>query len=312
MSAPATAEAIRDVNTRYHDAAAEHYDGKWGVDFGDVGRIQVLGKLRKLLGSPLPTFERSLEIGAGTGYFTINMARAGLVREATATDISPGMLDALQRNAAYAGVAVETVACDAERLPFADASFDLVLGHAVLHHIPHLDVAFAEFARVLRPGGAILFAGEPSRTGDRVAAVPKGLALKAAPLWRRLVRARPAAAHAPGAAGPASAPAAAPDGEALEPFVDVHAFVPEDLARWAREAGFEGVDVRGEELLANWFGWTNRTLEATARPEDIPMWWRQYAYRGYLALQKVDVALLESRLPASIFYNLMIVARTPA
>jgi SAM-dependent methyltransferase len=184
MAAPATAAAIRDVNTRYHDAAAEHYDTKWGVDYGPVGRGQVRGKLHKLLGSPLPTFERSLEIGAGTGYFTLNMLQDGVVRAATATDISPGMLDALQGNAARIGVEVETVACDAEALPFADESFDLVLGHAVLHHLPHLDDAFAEFLRVLRPGGRILFAGEPSRTGDRIAQVPKRLALRTAPLWR--------------------------------------------------------------------------------------------------------------------------------
>ena len=38
----------------------------------------------------------------------------------------------------------------------------------------------------------------------------------------------------------------------------------------------------GEELLANWFGWANRTLEATADPNDVPWAWRQYAYRGYL------------------------------
>ena len=66
--------------------------------------------------------------------------------------------------------------------------------------------------------------------------------------------------------------------------------------------------VRGEELLANWFGWVNRTLEATAVQDDIPMLWRQYAFRGYLALQKVDVALLEGRLPPEVFYNLMITA----
>ena len=164
-----------------------------------VGRTQVRGKLHKLLGKPLPAFERSLEIGAGTGYFTLNMLQDGVVREATATDISPGMLDALQANAARIGVRVQTVACDAERLPFADASFDLVLGHAVLHHLPHLDEAFAEFERVLRPGGRFLFAGEPSRTGDRIAAYPKGAGLKLAPLWRRVVRARPAEGYdAPG------------------------------------------------------------------------------------------------------------------
>ena len=64
--------------------------------------------------------------------------------------------------------------------------------------------------------------------------------------------------------------------------------------------------MRGEELLANWFGWTNRALEASAVPEDVPWGWRQYAYRGYLALQQLDQRLLEGRLPAAIFYNLMV------
>ena len=310
MAAPSTAEAIRDVNTRYHDAAAEGYDTKWGVDYGAVGRQQVRGKLRKLLGTPLPQYGRSLEIGCGTGYFTLNMLQDGVVHEAVATDISPGMLDALQANAQRLGVSVETVACDAEELPFEDDSFDLVLGHAVLHHIPHLDRAFGEFRRVLRPGGEFLFAGEPSQTGDRIAAYPKRAALRAAPLWRRLMRARRADGcqhhdtHGDRPAGHGGL-----QGESLEPFVDVHAFTPEELAAWARAAGFADVRVRGEELLANWFGWMNRTLEATARPEDVPWLWRQYAFRGYLALQRVDVALLEGRLPARVFYNLMIAGR---
>jgi SAM-dependent methyltransferase len=313
MAAPATAEAIRDVNTRYHDAAAGHYDTKWGVDYGDIGRAQVRGKLQKLLGRPLPAFERSLEIGAGTGYFTLNMLQDGTVREATATDISPGMLDTLQANAARIGVAVDTVACDAEELPFSDASFDLVLGHAVLHHLPHLDRAFAEFRRVLRPGGRVVFAGEPSRTGDRIAAYPKRAALRAAPAWRALIGAR----AADGYAMPDTHDAWHDhehddlDGESLEAFVDVHAFTPEALGGWADGAGFADVHVRGEELLANWFGWVNRTLEATAVQDDIPMLWRQYAFRGYLALQRVDAALLEGRLPPAVFYNLMITACKP-
>lgn len=313
MAASASAEAIRDVNTRYHDAAAEHYDTKWGVDFGDVGRGQVSGKLHKLLGKPLPTFGHSLEIGAGTGYFTLNMLQDGVVREATATDISPGMLDTLQANASRIGVDVSTVACDAEALPFADESFDLVLGHAVLHHLPHLDDAFAEFLRVLRPGGLFVFAGEPSHTGDRIAAVPKRAALRIAPVWRRLMRARAAEGYAdhdsheqwPEQPGYLM-------GEALEAFVDVHAFTPDQLGLWPRRAGFTDVSVRGEELLANWFGWVNRTLEATAEPDDVPWLWRQYAFRGYLALQHVDVALLEGRLPPWVFYNLMVVGRKPA
>ena len=95
-------------------------------------------------------------------------------------------------------------------------------------------------------------------------------------------------------------------------MVDVHAFVPADLTAFARGAGFADVDVIGEELLANWFGWTNRTLEATADPATIPWPWRQYAFRGYLFWQQVDQRLLEGRLPADIFYNLMITATKPA
>jgi ubiquinone/menaquinone biosynthesis C-methylase UbiE len=301
MSPALSAEEIRDVNTRYHDVAADHYDAKWGIDFGDLGAEQVTAKVRKALGGHAPRrFERSLEIGAGTGYFTLNMLRAGMIGQATCSDISPGMLAALQANAQRLGLAVSTRTADAEELPFADDSFDLVFGHAVLHHIPDLQRAFAELARVLAPGGTIVFAGEPSRCGDHLAGVPKRAATAAAPLWRRAIGARPA----PPAEG------GAPDA-ALESVVDVHAFAPGELSRAAREAGFEDVRVRGEELLANWFGWTNRTLEATADPRDIPWGWRQYAYRGYLLLQSLDRRLLESRLPSAVFYNLMLTAHTP-
>ena len=93
MTALRTPDDIRDVNTRYHDVAASSYDSKWGIDFGDTGQHQVLGKVRKLLGSDLAAgYPRSLEIGAGTGYFSLNLLQAGVVGEATCTDISPGML----------------------------------------------------------------------------------------------------------------------------------------------------------------------------------------------------------------------------
>lgn len=307
MEAPRTAEEIRDVNARYHDVAADGYDAKWGIDFGAAGQRQVLKKLRKVLGPRLDEgFGDALEIGSGTGYFSLNLLLAGTLERVTCTDISPGMLATLRGNAERLGLAVETVATGAEELPFDDASFDVVLGHAVLHHLPNLERAFAEFHRVLRPGGTIVFAGEPSRYGDRLARVPKRGAAAIAPLWRRAIRARPA-----GAAGNGSGADHHAD-HALERFVDIHAFAPADLERHARGAGFADVTVRGEELVANWFGWTNRVLEATAEPRDIPWAWRQYAYRGYLALQQLDERLLEGRLPAAIFYNLLIAARKPA
>jgi SAM-dependent methyltransferase len=173
----------------------------------------------------------------------------------------------------------------------------------VLHHLPDLDAAFAEFRRLLRPGGRLAFCGEPSRHGDRLAALPKRAALAVAPAWRRFVGAR-------------RRPHPDRDGEErdhwLEHVVDVHAFTPGQLERFARRAGFEGIRVTGEELVAGWFGWMNRTLESTAEPEDLPMNWIRYAYYGYLGLKQLDARVLEGRLPPAIFYNLLVSATVPA
>jgi ubiquinone/menaquinone biosynthesis C-methylase UbiE len=305
MPAPptATAEHIKNVNTRYHDAAADEYDAKWGIDFGATGQAQVGAKLAKALGGLKgERFGRGLEIGSGTGYFSLNLMQLGTIQELTATDISAGMLKRLATTAEGLGLEVETVRTEAEELPFEDESFDLVFGHAVLHHIPDLDKAFAEFRRVLRPGGAIAFAGEPSRYGDRLAALPKRTGLLAAPAWRRLVKAEPRAI----------AEAEQSEGHSLEGEVDVHAFAPADLRRLLRDTGFEDRHVGGEELLANAWGWGLRTVEASAEPESISWAWRKFAFRSYIALQKVDSRLLEPRLPAELFYNLLVSGRKPA
>jgi ubiquinone/menaquinone biosynthesis C-methylase UbiE len=300
--AEASAETIKDVNVRYHDVAAPDYDAKWGISYEEAGRQQVIGKLRKALGKPVGTFDRALEIGAGTGYFSLNLLQAGVIAEAVATDISQGMLDALAATAKRLGLPVETVCTEAASLPFPDDSFDLVFGHAVLHHLPDLDAAFREFRRVLRPGGVVVFAGEPSHYGDRLAAYPKRAALAVAPLWRRLM----GAGERLGFDDPDEARE-----HGLEHFVDVHAFTPHDLGGFARRAGFEDVRLAGEELVAGWFGWANRTLESTAETRQVPSLWFRYAYHGYLALKQVDERVLEPRLPAALFYNLLVSARAP-
>ena len=305
MAAPTTPDEIREVNERYHNGAAHHYDSKWGIHYGELGQAQVLRKLRRTLGPGAPAhFADVLEIGAGTGYFSLNLLQAGVIGHTTCVDIAPGMLATLRANARKLSLddEVDTIAADAQSLPLGDRSFDLVLGHAVLHHLPDLDAALAEFHRVLRPGGLIAFAGEPSRRGDRIAAVPKRAASWAAPAWRAVMRA---------AAAPAGHDDGGADNHELERHVDVHAFVGSDLERTARGAGLTDVRIHGEELLANWFGWANRTLEASADPDTIPVAWRTYAFRGYLLLQKVDRGALEPWLPPDVFYNLMLSARRP-
>jgi ubiquinone/menaquinone biosynthesis C-methylase UbiE len=300
-SPSATAEQIKDVNARYHDVAAASYDAKWGIDFGPIGQDQVRSKLLKALGrEPAAPFGETLEIGAGTGYFSLNLAQLGLIEQPTASDISDGMLETLAATAGELGVEVATVRTEAEELPFEANSFDLVFGHAVLHHIPDLPRALAEFMRVLRPGGTIAFCGEPSRYGDRLAALPKRGGELLGPLWRRAL-----------GAGPASAATDANGGHELESEVDVHAFAPADLRTMLGAAGFEAVRVSGEELVANAYGWLLRSLESSAEPDQVPMAWRRFAFRSYIALQRLDTSLLEPRLPAELFYNLVLSARRP-
>ena len=299
-SREATPRRIKDANVRYHDAAAREYDSKWGIDFGPIGQEQVRAKLEKALGEwPSRPFLEALEVGSGTGYFSLNLLQLGGVERLIATDISPGMLAELSASARRLGLEVETANADAERLPFDSDSFDLVFGHAVLHHLPDLPRALAEVHRVLRPGGVLAFCGEPSRYGDLAAALPKGGARLLSPLWRLAL----------GASSRRSDGGGESDGSELELEVDVHAFSPRGLHTMLRDAGFEGIRIRGEELLANAFGWTVRTLEGSAEPEQVPYVWRELAFRGYLALQRLDSALLEPHLPPAVFYNLVVSAR---
>ena len=105
---------------RKHDLAATHYDSKWGISYGEVGRAQVLGKLHKALAGD-ERFGRGLEVGAGTGYFTLNLLQAGVLERAVATDISPGMLATLSASAdpgsTFAGWTGD-IASDASALSF--------------------------------------------------------------------------------------------------------------------------------------------------------------------------------------------------
>ena len=119
------------------------------------------------------------------------------------------------------------------------------------------------------------------------------------PLWRRAVGVPPR----PAAAGEQR------QTDRLERKVDVHAFSPGSLRDLAAGAGFTGVRVRGEGMVASMYGWALRAWESSADPDRVPWAWQSFAFRSYLALQRLDSALLEPRLPPSLFYNLVLSAR---
>jgi ubiquinone/menaquinone biosynthesis C-methylase UbiE len=98
---------------------------------------------------------RVLEIGAGTGF---NAAHYGPeVDELVLTEPSPAMLRRAARRAGASGLRVRTIRATAERLPFADASFDTVVSTFVLCSVGDQAQTLAELRRVLKPGGTLLF-----------------------------------------------------------------------------------------------------------------------------------------------------------
>ncbi len=98
--------------------------------------------------------QRVLDISTGKGRFAVNFARAGA--QVTALDIAPQMLDLARCAASQAGAAADFVQADAENLPFAARTFDVVVCMEAIMHVPHPQRLVAEMARVARPGGAVL------------------------------------------------------------------------------------------------------------------------------------------------------------
>ncbi len=248
-------------------------------------------------------WRRSLEIGAGTGYFTLNLLRAGMIAEATCTDISPGMLTTLRANA--------------ERLGAGGA------------HRAGRRRAPAVRRRELRPRARPRGPAPHPRPRARVRGVRARARARAArscspasprataTASRAFPSAPPARSRRCGAArsarrGRRSARRAAAPDAALEGFVDVHAFAPGELARAARSAGFADVRVtrRGAARQLVRLDQPHARGDRRARgravglaPVRLP--------RLPDAAGRSTAALLESRLPPAIFYNLLIAARKP-
>jgi ubiquinone/menaquinone biosynthesis C-methylase UbiE len=98
---------------------------------------------------------RVLELGAGTG---LNLPHyPDHLEELVLTEPSPPMVARLKRRAKRSLVPSSVMEADAEKLPFEDDSFDTVVSTLVLCTVDHPKLAIDEIARVLRPGGRLLF-----------------------------------------------------------------------------------------------------------------------------------------------------------
>jgi 2-polyprenyl-3-methyl-5-hydroxy-6-metoxy-1,4-benzoquinol methylase len=192
----ATAEqveaALKDsklAQVLYHDWEAESYDDKWSISYDK----RCVDYARNLFDATVPAdelrrlpYERALELGCGSGFFLLNLIQAGVARRGSVTDLSPGMVKVAIRNGESLGLDVDGRVADAEGIPYDDDTFDLVVGHAVLHHIPDVEKSLREVVRVLKPGGRFVFAGEPTTVGNGYARTLSTLTWKAGTTATRL------------------------------------------------------------------------------------------------------------------------------
>ena len=101
--------------------------------------------------------QQVLDIAGGTGDLALAFApKVGATGRVVHTDINEAMLREGRNRLIDAGVNLPTLVCDAEKLPFPDASFDVVTVAFGLRNMTHKDVALKEMNRVLKPGGKLL------------------------------------------------------------------------------------------------------------------------------------------------------------
>lgn len=141
------ATGSHDANRQYYDSFSVRYEAHRGVN--DPGGYHEL--LDQLEAGFVERFGRQrdvLEVGCGTGLVLSRIAT--FARSARGVDLSPGMLEKAKARG------LDVTEASATRLPFADATFDVTCSFKVLAHIPDIETALAEMARVTRPGGHII------------------------------------------------------------------------------------------------------------------------------------------------------------
>ncbi len=292
----------------YHDWEAETYDDKWSISYDqrclDYARGRFDAAVPVEVQRELP-YDRALELGCGTGFFLLNLIQSGVARRGSVTDLSPGMVKVATRNGQSLGLDIDGRVADAEGIPYDDDTFDLVVGHAVLHHIPNVELSLREVVRVLKPGGRFVFAGEPTTVGNRYARELSTLT------WRITTN----VTRLPGLGGwrrPQTELDESSRAAALEAVVDLHTFAPDELERMARNAGAVEVGTASEEFTAAMLGWPVRTFEATVPPGKLGRRWAKFAFGGWTRLSWVDANIWRPLMPKGWFYNVMVTGVKPS
>lgn len=139
---------LADANSRaYYDEFSKTYEAKRGRESG-AGYHDLLDHLEASYVGRFGTGRDVLEVGCGTGLVLSRIRK--FARKAQGVDLSPGMLELAQKRG------LDVTLGSATDLPFPDEAFDVTCSFKVLAHVPGIERALGEMARVTRPGGVIL------------------------------------------------------------------------------------------------------------------------------------------------------------
>jgi len=145
---------LREQPEQQELVLASYYDDPLPASADRYWRSEEWQAIRPLLP---PTPGLALDVGAGRGIASYALAKEGFAVTALEPDASALVgAQAIRGLAAASGLPIEVTQEFSERLPFADAQFDVVFARAVLHHTSDLAAACREFLRVLKPGGRLL------------------------------------------------------------------------------------------------------------------------------------------------------------
>ncbi len=145
-------DTVKQAIATHWDRRAAHFDEDFGHSIGSPAERAAWDRILDLVipaGFPLD----ALDVGSGTGFLALELAARG--HRVTGLDFAPAMIARAREKAAAQGLAARFDQGDAERLPYPNGSFDLVISRHVLWTLPHPEAALDEWLLVLRPGGRL-------------------------------------------------------------------------------------------------------------------------------------------------------------
>lgn len=273
-------DKLIEENIKYFDEFSSIYNKRRREKFGNGYANHIVSQYEKVLNSRFPQADALLDMGCGVGKIMLNLKLAGVADNIYGIDISNGMLRECKSNSDKLGINARLFQGNVELLPFCNNSFDMVIGHAFLHHIPDVEKVFSEAHRVLKPGGICIFT-EPSKTGSKITlTIQRAIWLLP---WLVLKAVR----------------------KSDHINIELHTFTPSDLETLALKNGFSEVfTTHYAGFISRIFYWVSDPL-AQIIPFP-PLLWMIDAMTHFLYL--IDEAVFKRAVPKGWFDEIAVVA----